>query len=279
MNQFEKYIGLGIAGNFALHLEQAGEMEDFKEVETEDPNGPKGMFPFYLPGASGQLGAFPLSDETIMLPKEAVNVQAEPEVALICDLAYDDQGRVASITPTHFAAYNDCSIRKEGAKKISEKKNWGAASKGLSRQIIPIDRFEPGGIMDRWRICSFLRRNGDVMRYGEDVALTGYSYFYDTLSEWMVRQINTQSDQGPLEPLLEYIKACGYPEHAIISIGATRYTRFGETNFLQEGDEVIIALYDGEQHCKNPIMSDVVARRYDKEGVSYLVKQVVAHDA
>ncbi|MDX1295111.1 MAG: DUF5718 family protein [Sulfurimonadaceae bacterium] len=276
MEKYRDHIGFGIAGNFALHLEQAGEMEDFKDVVTEDENGPKGMFPFYLPGREGQLGEFPLCDNTIILPEGDVNVQAEPEVGLICDLSYDDEGNVSAITPTHFAAYNDCSIRKEGAKKISEKKNWGASSKGLSNQVIAIDKFEEGGIMDHWRICSFLRREGTVMRYGEDVELTGYSYFYSKLCDWMKNQINTQKDQGPLEPLLEYIKECGYPKQAIISIGATRYTPYGETHFLKEGDEVIIALYDSNIHCKNPIMSDVVAENYDKEGVSYLVKKVVS---
>ena len=42
LSNFKKHIGFGIAGNFALHLEQAGELEDFKDVETEDENGPKG---------------------------------------------------------------------------------------------------------------------------------------------------------------------------------------------------------------------------------------------
>ncbi|MDD4856037.1 MAG: DUF5718 family protein, partial [Sulfuricurvum sp.] len=49
MNDYKNFIGLGVAGNFALHLEQAGESADFKDVLTDDPNGPKGMFPFYIP--------------------------------------------------------------------------------------------------------------------------------------------------------------------------------------------------------------------------------------
>lgn len=274
LSNFNKHIGFGIAGNFALHLEQAGELEDFKDVETEDENGPKGMFPFYLPGMEGQLGEFPLCSNTIILPKEDVNVQAEPEVGLICKLSYE-AGKVSAIKPTHFAAYNDCSIRKAGAKKISEKKNWGASSKGLSQQHIAIDKFAEGGVMDRWRIASFLRREEQVVRYGEDVELTGYSYFHEKLCQWMINQLNTQQDKGPLEPLLEYIKQCGYPEHAVISIGATRYTPFGETHFLKEGDEVIIALYDTATHDQDSIMADVVAENYAKAGVSYLVKSVV----
>ena len=49
MDNYKNFIGLGVAGNFALHLEQAGEIDDFKSVFTEDPNGPKGIFPFYIP--------------------------------------------------------------------------------------------------------------------------------------------------------------------------------------------------------------------------------------
>ncbi len=171
MSDYKHYVGLGVAGNFALHLEQAGESADFKDVVTDDPNGPKGVFPFYVPGREGQLGVYPLSSDTIVLPKEECNVQPEPEVALLCELEYDGEGKIISLTPTAFGAYNDCSLRKEGAAKISHKKNWGAMSKGLSDTLIPIDRFEEGGIMDRYRIASFLRREGGLFRYGEDVEL------------------------------------------------------------------------------------------------------------
>src|SRR5512142_1448305 len=121
MDSYKNFVGLGVAGNFALHLEQAGESADFKDVLTEDPNGPTGMFPFYIPGREGQLGVYPLSCDTIILPKEACNVQPEPEVALICDLAYDTEGNVSTIVPKFFGAYNDCSLRIEGASKISHK--------------------------------------------------------------------------------------------------------------------------------------------------------------
>ena len=274
MAVYKNYLGLGIAGNFALHLEQAGEMEDFKDVITEDPNGPKGMFPFYIPGFKNQLGVYPLSDSEIILPKEDVNIQAEPEMGLVCDISYLD-GKVTAITPKQFGAYNDCSIRKEGAKKISEKKNWGASSKGLSKTLIDIDQFESGSMLDHWRICSFLRRGDMMMRYGEDVELKGYSFFYQKLLDWISHQINSQVDHGPLEPLLAYIKEAGYPEKAVISIGATRYTTYGEKTFLEEGDEVIVALYDNDLYCKNPLLMMAQKGELDVEGVSALVQSVV----
>lgn len=275
MDSYKNFVGLGVAGNFALHLEQAGESADFKDVLTEDPNGPKGVFPFYIPGREGQLGVYPLSCDTIILPNEECKVQPEPEVALICGLEYDGEGNVTKIVPKSFGAYNDCSLRKEGAAKISHKKNWGASTKGLSDTLIPIDTFEKGGVMDSYRIASFVRRDGGLFRYGEDVELLGYSYFYGKLTEWLQTQINTQSDFGPLEPVGEYLKAADCPKEAIISIGATRYTHFGETNFLQEGDEVIVVVYDNNRYCMNPILS--LANKgelTDKEGISALIQKV-----
>ena len=275
MEAYKTYLGLGVAGNFALHLEQAGESADFKDVLSEDPNGPKGMFPFYIPNREGQLGVYPISSDTIILPQEECNVQPEPEVALLCDLSYDSEGNVTAITPQFFGAYNDCSLRKEGAAKISHKKNWGAASKGLSPTLIPIDTFEKGGVLDSYRIASFLRREGMLMRYGEDVELTGYSFFYTKLIEWMQKQINAQVDFGPLEPIRDYVREANYPKQAIISIGATRYTHFGETNFLREGDEVIVVVYDNNKYCMNPILSMANRNAFESEGISALVQKVV----
>ena len=39
-------IGFGVAGNFAGHLEQAGEAADFTQVKTENAIQPKAIFPF-----------------------------------------------------------------------------------------------------------------------------------------------------------------------------------------------------------------------------------------
>ncbi len=247
MDAYRDFLGLGIAGNFALHLAQAGELEDFKEIITADEAAPKGMFPFYLPKRVNEakeiLSTYPLSNSTIKLPNENLNIQAEPEVALICDFLYENN-KLSKIIPTHFAAYNDCSIRVAGASKISDKKNWGENSKGVSQNLLEIDNFSDGGIMGNYSICSFLKRAGSVHAYGEDVALNGYSYFYEKLLDWMVEQINTQVDFGPLEHLSSYIAACNFPTKAIISIGATRYTSYGEHTFLREGDEIIIMLYN-----------------------------------
>ena len=274
MEDYRNYAGLGVAGNFALHLKQAGELKDFENVKVADENGPKGIFPFYMPSREGQIGVYPLSSDTIVLPEEEVNVQPEPEVALLCDITYES-GKVSVIKPTHFAAFNDNSIRKEGAEKISEKKNWGDASKGMSSQPIAIDRFETGGVMDSWRIASFLRREDVVLRYGEDVELTGYSYFHQKLIDWLVNQLGSQQNEGPLEPVGDYLAEAGNPERAIISIGATRYTYFCEKTYLHEDDEVMVVLYDGNRYKQNEILEMAYRGELDAEGISALVQQVV----
>lgn len=275
MEAFKAYAGFGIAGNFALHLEQAGEIEDFRELDVADADGPKGIFPFYIPGFDGQIGIFPLSSDTIRLPEDTtLNVQAEPEVVLECTLIYE-AGRAVSIVPEGFAPYNDCSIRRPGAKKISEKKNWGAQTKGIGATMLPVGSFAEGGTMDDWHIASFLRREGELHRYGEDAALVGYSYFHETLLNWIVQQLNTQGDTGPLEPVLTYLDGADYPENILISIGATRYTEYGETTFLVPGDEVIVVLYDGMRHDPDTVMQAIDAGVYDAKAMSVLSQKVV----
>ena len=277
MAKYKNYIGLGIAGNFALHLDQAGEAEDFKDIITEDEAAPKGMFPFYLPrpvaAAKNILNTYPLDAEYINLPQEDVNVQAEPEVGLICELEYVGD-KLSAIKPTHFGAYNDCSIRVKGASKISDKKNWGTSSKGLSNTLFEIDKFEEGGVMDKFSIASFLRRDGEVHAYGEDVELNGYSYFYSKLTDWMVNQIDSQEDFGPLEPLISYISECEHPTKAIISIGATRYTHYGETTFLKNSDEVVIVVYDNTKTTKDDVVDAVKTKTYNNEIMSVLAQTV-----
>ncbi|HEA3286444.1 TPA: hypothetical protein RVS77_000001 [Pasteurella multocida] len=46
---FKNMICFGVAGNFAGHLEQAGEAADFISVQTEEEIQPKAIFPFYVP--------------------------------------------------------------------------------------------------------------------------------------------------------------------------------------------------------------------------------------
>lgn len=280
---WERVIGLGVAGNFAGHLEQAGEANDFKDLVIEDAAAPKGVFPFYVPvdasANSGRSDHFlhvcPISAKRIRLGEGAENHQIEPEVSLLCDLVYE-QDRVVAVVPRRAMAHNDCSIRREGARKISEKKNWGPESKGTAAQSIPIDRFEKGGALDDYRIASYLLRDDTLYEYGVDSSVASYSYMYGQLLEWLVGKLNDQVDEGPLEDISSWLAIAGRPDRALISIGATRYTEFGETTFLEKGDRVVVAVYDGNRFDTAKIQR--IARGEDpvpSEGISLLDQEVI----
>lgn len=265
-------MGFGIAGNFAHHLEQAGESADFVGVEVDDESAPKGIFPTYMPKSESFLGDYPFSSRKIAFLDDR-NLQMEPEVGLLCDISYDDENIVA-LEPTHFMAYNDCSIRIEGAEKISHKKNWGADTKGVSDALIEIDKFSEGGVMDGFSLTSFIKRDSSVIQYGENSPLLGYSYFYEKLEKWMMEKLNSQKEQGPLEDLSALIEKAGKPKQLLISIGATRYTEFGEKHYLEKGDILYVILYKHTAYSHEKVEEMVETERF-AEGVSLLRQEVV----
>ena len=132
INDLHNIPSFGVAGNFTGHLEQAGEAKDFLGTVTEEENAPKALFPTFIPKTEDTpykapefLSVYPFSSEKIIFPSEEVlhsgNLQIEPECAFLCNVEWKDE-KITSLTPVAFTASNDCSIRKEGAKKISEKK-------------------------------------------------------------------------------------------------------------------------------------------------------------
>jgi hypothetical protein len=248
LGELRSWFGIGVAGNFAGHLEQAGEAGDFANVAAAE-SAPKGLFPFYAPGHDSFLSVFPLSHDAITSPSDAeaaASLQAEPEVGLACEVRYARDGSVEALVPFAFGACNDCSIRVPGAAKISEKKNWGACSKGVAPNFIRLDGPDLERQTATHRLACFLRRDGDLHPYGVDSPLTGYSYYGARLLDWTVDRLNNQhgSPDTPLEPIGQYLRDCDQPDKLLITIGATRYMPFGESTYLTPGDEPIVVVYD-----------------------------------
>jgi hypothetical protein len=263
LTRLQSWFGLGVAGNFAGHLEQAGEAGDFVNVAAAE-SAPKGLFPFYAPGHDSFLSVFPLSHDAIATPLDAeaaTSLQAEPEVGLACDVRYADDGTVEALVPFAFGACNDCSIRVPGAAKISEKKNWGAGSKGVASRFIPLDGPDFEQQTASHRLACFLRRDGELHAYGIDSPLTGYSYYGARLLDWIVDRLRNQqgSVDTPLEPIGQYLRDCGRPDKLLVTIGATRYTPFGESTYLEPGDESTVVVYDAAG-----LAPDDVARALDR---------------
>ena len=281
MTELKDMATFGVAGNFTGHLEQAGEARDFTNVKTAEEHAPKAMFPTYFPKARENgsiprfLTVFPFDAERLWYPAGEEKVQIEPECAVIFRVKWEGDTAV-SLQTVSFGASNDCSIRKEGAKKISLKKNWGEASKGFSSQWLPAEGgILPGGIFDRYRIASFLIRDGVVTDYGEDSAVRDYSYFYGKLTDWLIDRMNHQENEGPAEDIHTYLLEAGKPEYILVSVGATRYTEFGRTNFLRPGDKAAVVVYPEDRYTNGDIRELLQKGIYEAPEASFLVQTIL----
>ena len=285
MQDLDKALGLGLAGNFANHLEQAGEAGDFACIIGDEECAPKGIFPFFVPNSSGILGRFCFDDKFVVLPSDKnLLIQAEAEVGLECEIIYEEQNGkkcVQNVIPKYFMAFNDASVRNDKeAQKLSLKKNFSIASKGFSPQKIAIDEFSQNGVCKDYSIVSFVKSNGKLSQYGELSELNTYSYFYEKLLSWIAKKLNTQEDFGVLEDLPSVLVESNYPRKAIIAIGATRYTPKSENRFLQEGDSVSVIVFNHHKYsfeaiCAIADSEDIYAKAQNLSDISVLAQKVI----
>ena len=249
------YLGFGVAGNFANHLGEAGEADEFSVIKTEEKDAPKGLFPFYIPNDKSYLGQFPICTDEIN-HNGIEHLQVEAEVGLICDFVYEND-KLVDLKPRLFGAFNDCSNRVQDGKMLSSKKNWGASSKGIATEFIEIDSFDEKGILNKYHIASFLKRDGIVHDYGTVSAVNSYSYFFGQLKDWMIDKFNTQEEVGPLEALPQYFKDINNKKGILIAAGATAYSDFGKHHYLEKGDEIFIYVYNAHFHSFEDILQDM----------------------
>ncbi|UTI62578.1 DUF5718 family protein [Paraconexibacter antarcticus] len=272
-------FGFGVAGNFAGHLEQAGEAGDFASVQAPSDEAPKGIFPWYVPGHDSFLGTFPLAFDVAAKPREPdpVNLQIEPEVGLLCGIAYAGDGSVAALQPQAIAAFDDCSVRRPGAPKISHKKNWGADSKGVAPLAFEVTDLSPDGPTKDFRLASFLRRGNVTRGYGTDSPLPGYSYYGQQLLDWLVDRLNHQkgAEDTPLEDVGALLRAAGNPERALVGIGATRYEPFGARTYLMGRDEAVVVVYDSTHHRPNQVAGMIADRREEELEAASVLRRMV----
>lgn len=127
--------------------------------------------------------------------------------------------------------------------------------------------------MDQYHIACFHKRGGKLTEYGIDSPTVGYSYFHQKLLDWIIDRMNNQPDQDPMNNIADLLARADYPTKAIISIGATRYTDFGEHNFLQIGDTSIVVVYNAQRYSHDQIV-DMAEKEVFEEGISALVQAV-----
>ena len=61
----------------------------------------------------------------------------------------------------------------------------------------------------------------------------------------------------------------------MVSIGATRYTDYGEHNFLQNGDKAVVVVYPEDKYSQEDIIKGVENNSLNDETVSVLSQTVV----
>lgn len=260
---WNRTFGLGVAGNVAGHMEQAGEAEAPKEG-AEEPEVPAGIFTFFAPHPHtvdatedevlAMIEQFPVTNAVIDFPHVGGNVQVEPEMGLYVDIVYSKDGQsVERLTPRRIAAFNDCSLRElDGAEKLTEKKNWGFGSKGISVQSIRVNSIAKGSFVDQLVLTSFIKRNDTIHQYSVSAPARNYLMFHDELLDWIVEQINHQKNVGKWLPIFPDLLASDYPTSMWIAVGAGEYTEWGATNFLQPEDETVVLIYDEAKYPDGP---------------------------
>ncbi|MFT6924921.1 MAG: hypothetical protein ACJAZP_000491 [Psychromonas sp.] len=272
-------LGLGIAGNSAGHLQQTGEIKGLSAID--DAAKPQALFPFFVSHAKdAYLTCMPYSTTELRLPNElGAKVQMEAELALKLAVVYDAEGKVIQLTAISMTVMNDATYRNASVCKLAEKKNWGLATKGIAEHEILIDKFVAGGELDHFRLCGFHQSNGQWQLCGQDSAVTEYTYFYQQLLQWLVKQIRQQQDKNALHNIQDLLSQAGNPEQILISIGATRYSVFGEQHQLLQGDQLVVALYDSRAYDFQALASELektgTLNVLSKNKIIFLQQQVV----
>jgi hypothetical protein len=226
-------------------------------------------------------GDVPAVERLLALPTPngdgPLRIQLEPELAVLCDVARDEAGAVATLTPRWVAAFDDCSWRRPGAAKISEKKHWGAGSKGVAEAGFAVSDLDPEGQLAALRLACFLRRDDATHAYGVDSAVPSYTSIGEPLLDWLVNRLRYQrgADDTPLEDV-GVLLAASEATQVLVGIGATRYEPYGETTFVQPGDEAIVVLYDGDAHEPDEVEALVAERRDDELHAASVLRRVAA---
>ena len=94
-------------------------------------------------------------------------------------------------------------------------------------------------------------------------------------SRLSVRQVLPRGNQFQIHGYKHsYLAGAGKPSRVLVSIGATRYTDWGEHNFLQDGDLAAVILYPEAAYTHEEILSKLESRTLDDADISALCQTV-----
>lgn len=262
-------LGVGVAGNTADHLKEAGEVSG----DTPKSVMPKEIFLFYAPGSEGHfLNTNPYTHDELFIPNIEDKIQIEPEIGVLCDLVVKDH-KLISIKPIAFCAFNDCSIRTQRLPTFSAKKNWGIKSKGISRDYISLDTFSEGGVLDKYQLVSYLKRDGVIEPYSVNSSVKDFLLFHDPLMNWTIEKLNQDyfSKNDPLTNKSDKDRNF----KALVATGCPKYTKFGLDTSIKAGDEIYVIIYNRDLFSEKEIIENLDSEKLKSHSeISYLKQNV-----
>jgi hypothetical protein len=247
-----------------VHLAIKGNkiIENSEEGENHYEEQPLGIVPVYIPlEENSHLSQYPFSSTRISIPTIYDYVYLDAELVFDCEIKYLS-GQVLHIQPKKFTVLNNAQVSRDSSTKWSENLNWGANSKGIGTNWIDIRDFgSVRGNLESFNIVSYIKRGGVTEAYTQDTKINSYSFLYDELIDWSVKQINSQTETKGFEEILPLLQKANYPTKLFLSVGSTPTTELGEKVFLDPDDEVFMVVYNRERYSAESIKAYILAYR------------------
>lgn len=210
-----------------------------------------GLCALHVPEAEDFLGVYPFSAGEWRLPPGAAGLRFDLSLALFGELEYGPGGVLEQFVPRGALPMLGASTGEAGM-KWGVRRSWGPASRPAADQMVVLDDFLPGGILDRLRVCAWVSRGGEWLAAPAPVrAASAYGLFDAPTLDSLVFMVNHQADHGPFEAVAGRVAQAMEPMHGLVSLGALPM----EWPELRSGDTVWAAAWDGEIDMPDLLMS------------------------
>ncbi|MGO1297747.1 MAG: DUF5718 family protein [Vibrio sp.] len=230
-------ITMGVIGNYAGHLSGA---ENVQESEL-----PSGLF------VIDQNASSLTTDAILHYPAKGENIDIEPEFVIEYDIIYDGE-QVSQVRRRRITIGNDLTIRQlKNETKISARKSWGKASKGVNAQWWALDSMTD---LANISLISYIETKGESHLATQPLDTNQIKLFGHALENWLVTTMNHQTDHGMFDQILPQLKANHYPKTLTLFTGAPNYTAWGKAHFLNPDDIMHIIGYQTSEYDHQEVM-------------------------
>lgn len=201
-----------------------------------------GLCALHVPQAEDFLGVHPFSAGEWRLPAGVFSLRFDLSLGLFGELEYGPGGVLEQFVPRGALPMLGASAGEDGM-KWGVRRSWGAASRPAADQMVLLDDFLPGAILDRLRVGAWVSREGEWLAAPAPArAASVYRLFDAPTLESLVFMVNHQADHGPFESVAPRVAQAQEPMHGLVSLGALPL----EWPEIRSGDTVWAAAWDGE---------------------------------